>query len=61
MSPDLTHAAGVIALYLIAVEILAIVVILAAYTYETRKQARAARRIETLYSARCPDDISNLY
>ena len=61
MSPDLTHTAGVIALYLIAVEILALVVILAAYTYETRKQARAARRIETLYSARCPADLSNLY
>ena len=36
MSPDLTHTAGVIALYLIAVEILALVVILAAYTHETR-------------------------
>lgn len=61
ITPDLVHAAGVLALAIIAVEILAIVVILAAYTHETRSRARSARRIETLYSAQCPDDITNLW
>ena len=61
MTDTIVHAAGVAALWFIAVQLLALLVLLAAYVHETRKRARSARHIETLYSARCPDDLDNTW
>ena len=61
MTDTIVHAAGVAALWFIAVQLLALLVLLAAYVHETRQRARSARHIETLYSARCPDDLDNTW
>ena len=61
MNDTIVHAAGFAALWFIAVQLLALLVLLAAYVHETRKLARSARHIETLYSARCPDDLDNTW
>lgn len=61
MTDTIVHAAGFAALWFIAVQLLALLVLLAAYVHETRKLARSARHIETLYSARCPADLDNTW
>ena len=48
---DLVTTAGLVALWVLA----------ASYTFENRRRARHEKRIETLYSARCPNDLSNMY
>ena len=61
MTDTIVHAAGVAALWFIAVQLLALLVLLAAYVHGTRHRARPARHIETLYSARCPADLDNTW
>ena len=61
MTDTIVHAAAHAALWFIAVQLLALLVLLAAYVHETRQRARAARHIETLYSARCPADLDNTW
>ena len=58
---DLLTTAGLVALWVLAVSAFGLLVLAASYTFENRRRARHEKRIETLYSARCPNDLSNMY
>lgn len=58
---DLVTTAGLVALWVLAVSALGLLVLTASYTFENRRRARHEKRIETLYSARCPDDLDNTW
>lgn len=58
---DLVTTAGLVALWVLAVSALGLLVLAASYTFENRRRARHEKRIETLYSARCPADLDNTW
>ena len=58
---DLLTTAGLAALWVLAVSAFGLLVLAASYMFENRRRARHEKRIETLYSARCPNDLSNMY
>ena len=58
---DLLTTAGLDALWVLAVSAFGLLVLAASYMFENRRRARHEKRIETLYSARCPNDLSNMY
>lgn len=58
---DTVIAAGVVALWVLAISALGLVVLAAAYAFENRHHGRKLRRSEDIYSSRCPKDLTNLY